>query len=224
MKPSIPLSPASASSPAPVSVSARADAASPFGATVPPAFDIKALYQQACSIAAPGQLVTVLHLGDECTLIASGADAAAPSIVLTLALGRLKTARDFFRGDLPTPLELETAIAQVEDEVYAAHARHRQWVPPGALLVPCATDAALHGIATLAGVAGGPQRWLTMEGVERVFNRLVAVSQGRPAAHEGLPADAPFAAALLVLRELMHHMPFHTLRLLPAATARVGFE
>lgn len=215
MKPSIPLSPA----PASASASAPAEAALPFDAAVPSAFDIAALYQRARSVSAPGQLVTVLHLGDACTLMASGEEAASPSIVLTLALGQLKTARDFFRGDLPTPLELETAIAQVEDEVYAAHARHRAWVPPGALLVPCATDAALHEIASLAGVAMGPLRLLTMDGVERVFNRLVAVSQGRPAAHEGLPVGAPFAAALLVLRELMHHFPFQTLRLLPEAAA-----
>jgi hypothetical protein len=50
--------------------------------------------------------------------------------------------------------------------------------------------------------------------VERVFNRLAAVAQGRPAAHEGLPEDPAFAARLLVLRELMHHMPFAAVTLL----------
>lgn len=190
----------------------------------PSDFDIQTLYRYARRACAPGPLVTVLHVGDEHTFISTGAQATAPSIALTLPIGRLKTARDFFRGDLPTPLALETAIAQVEDAVYAAHVCHRPWMPPEALIAPYATDRALHDIATLAGVAAGAQRVLTLDAMERVFNRLVAVSQGRPAAHEGLPASAPFAATLLVLRELMHHLPFQTLVLLQAADVATKFE
>ncbi|UCV01028.1 hypothetical protein [Acidovorax radicis] len=207
-------------SPAP----APAQAALPLAPAVNLAVDIKALYHRVRAVCPPGQWVTAFHLGNEHTLMASGMEATSPSIMLTLALGRLKTARDFFRSDLPTPLELETAIAEVEDEVYAAHVRHRLWVPQGALVVPYAADPALHDLATLAGVAAGAQRLLTIDAVERLFNRLTAVSQGRPAAHEGLPASAAFAAALLVLRELMHHMPFKTLVLLPPADVATHFE
>lgn len=180
-------------------------------------FDITALYRRIHGLAMPGQLATALHLGAEHTVVATGLDPQLPSVVLPLALGSQKTARDFFRGALPTPFELETAIAWVEDEVYAAHVRHRPWVPQGAVVVPCSTDPALHEIATLAGIAQGPLRILTLDALEHVFNRLVFVSQGRPASQEGLPAHAAFAASLLVLRELMHHMPFGSLTLMDGA-------
>lgn len=191
-------------------------------AAAPTRFDISGLYQHARSACTRGQWVTALHLGNEQTVMASGSASASPLIVVTLAVGRLNTAREFFRGDLPTPLELETAIAHVEDEVYAAHVRHRTSVPAGLIVTPLSTDPALHEIATLAGVEAGVQRTLTLDAMERLFNRLAAVAQGRPAAHEGLPASAPFAASLLVLRELMHHMPFQTLVLLPPVGSNGG--
>jgi hypothetical protein len=40
------------------------------------------------------------------------------------------------------------------------------------------------------------------------MNRQVSVSQGRPASQESLPTDASFFAALLMLREFMHHLHF----------------
>lgn len=176
--------------------------------------DIAVVYRQAHALAAPGQWVTALHWGAEHSVLATGHEPTWPSVMLTLALGQQKTARDFFRGALPTPLELETAIASVEDEVYAAHVRHRQWVPEGTTVLLCSLDPALHEIATLAGIAPGAVRVLPLEAMERLFNRLTAVAQGRPAAHEGLPASPAFAASLLVLRELMHHMPFAHITLL----------
>lgn len=188
--------------------------------TLPPdgdtttALDLAEVYRRARALAAPGQCITALHLGPEHCVLATGQGPAQPSAQLTLALGQQKTARAFFRGAVPTPLELETAIASVEDEVYAAHVRHRQWVPEGASAQLYSTDPALHEIATLAGIPPGPARVLPLEAMERLFNRLAAVAQGRPAAHEGLPASPAFAASLLVLRELMHHMPFAEITLL----------
>ena len=179
-----------------------------------PAPDLTEVYRQAHALAAPGQCITALHLGPVHCVLATGQEPTQPSALLTLALGQQKTARAFFRSDVPTPLELETAIASVEDEVYAAHVRHRQWVPEGALAQLYSADPALHEIATLAGMGSGPARVLPLEAMERLFNRLAAVAQGRPAAHEGLPASPAFAASLLVLRELMHHMPFSEITLL----------
>lgn len=174
---------------------------------------VAVLYRRAHRLAAPGQLVTALHMGTEHTVVATGLDPKLPSVVLTLSLGRQKTAHQFFRKAIPTPLELETAIAWVEDEVYAAHVRHRAWVPEGAAVMPCSTDASLHDIATLAGIAQGPVRTLPLDAMEHLFRRFAAVSEGRPVSQEGLPEDAAFAATLLVLRELMHHLPFATLTL-----------
>lgn len=159
---------------------------------------------------------TVLHVGPQYTVVAWGRAHQAPSLVLTLALGHERTAREFFRGAVPTPLELETAIALVEDEVHVAHRHYGEatLAEGPAAGSAWAADAGLHELATLAGIAPGAVRDVPLDAVERLFNRLVSVSEGRPAAREGLPEDPAFAARLLVLRELMHHMPFAALTLL----------
>ena len=90
--------------------------------------------------------------------------------------------------------------------------------PPGHVWAPWSADVALHDVATLAGVPPGPHRVLTLDVMERLFNRLAAVSEGRPAAQEGFPDDPAFAGTLLVLRELMHHLPFASLVLVVGTT------
>jgi hypothetical protein len=52
-----------------------------------------------------------------------------------------------------------------------------------------------------------------VEAVERLFDLLAALSLGRPASSAGIPADGVFAARLLILRELMHHLGFAALQL-----------
>ena len=72
-------------------------------------------------------------------------------------------------------------------------------------------DSALRAIAWIAGLPDQPTLTLSIERVEETFDRLAAVSLGRPAAHEGLPDSVAFAATLLILREFMHHMNFASL-------------
>ncbi|WP_238990861.1 hypothetical protein [Acidovorax sp. ST3] len=175
-------------------------------------------YQQAQRNAAPGTWSSGLHLGVEQVTWAAGIDTPEPAVRLCLPLGGAHTARQFFRGTIPTPLELENAIAAVEDEVHIAHRQLRGLLPPGQVWAPWSADVALHDLATLASVPPGPHRVLTLDAMERLFNRLVAVSEGRPAAQEGLPDDPAFAGTLLVLRELMHHLPFASLVLVDGTT------
>ena len=59
------------------------------------------------------------------------------------------------------------------------------------------------------------QTLLAIDEVETLFNRLVAVSEGRPASQEALPTDARFFAAMLILREFMHHLHFARVTLQP---------
>jgi hypothetical protein len=110
---------------------------------------------------------------------------------------------------------MENAITEVEDLVMPLHSV----IPAGALLVSC--DAALHEVAHVAGAStsGLEPLELTLQALERCFNRLSYVVEGRPAAYEGLPDSTAFAAALLVLRECMHHWQLSRLVLLPAAAA-----
>lgn len=185
-----------------------------------PATDGAAALDTACDLqllqthCEPWRPLTLLYVGPERTLIVpvDAAGAAPHGAAITLALGTHRTARAFFRRDVPTPLELENAIASVEDEVYLAH---RQYVVQGHASGRAwwSTDPHLVAVAELAGVPRAPAMLLTLEAMERLFQRLAAVSEGRPAASEGLPESVEFATTLLLLRELMHHMPFAELHL-----------
>jgi len=73
------------------------------------------------------------------------------------------------------------------------------------------SDAAVREIAGLARVGSSFEMMLSLDAVERTFDRLVSVALGMPAAHEGLPATPEFAATLLILREFMHHMQLSTI-------------
>ena len=53
---------------------------------------------------------------------------------------------------------------------------------------------------------------MPVDTVERLFDLLAALSQGRPASSAGIPDSPEFAARLLVLREFMHHLGFAEVR------------
>jgi hypothetical protein len=103
-------------------------------------------------------------------------------------IGFRRMARERFKHQPPTALELEAAIAAVEDEI----ARARP--PRGARIVT--GDAMVRKLADDIGVSPGAQMLLAREAVEQAFER----SLRRP-----LP-DNERMAALLILRELMHHL------------------
>ena len=93
----------------------------------------------------------------------------------------------------------------VEDEV----TRARTLLARGSSLFTA--DAAVREIALLAGAPDRPEWVLTLDAMERTFDRLAAVTLGRPASREGLPSSAAFAATLLILREFMHHLQFESI-------------
>lgn len=149
----------------------------------------------------PTAPLTVLHIGAEQTtvLCRKGTTLATP---LVLNVGAQKTARLFFKHAPPTSYELENAIAAVEDEVMRVHT---QIVPDASLVT---SDAAIGEIARLAGTASATPRQLSRDDMEQVFQRLTALSLGRPASQDDMPTDAAFAATLLILREFMQHLHF----------------
>ena len=157
-----------------------------------------------------GTLV-LLHIGAEQTGVAVG-QTAEPAAWLALAIGAESTAREHFRHNPPSPLELENAIVTVEDEV----TRARALIPAGATLVT--SDAAIRQIALLSGVNGSGTLQLSLEAMERCFERLAQLSLGRPASSDNLPSNNPFAATLLILREFMHHLQFEAITVLPSAS------
>jgi exopolyphosphatase/pppGpp-phosphohydrolase len=159
---------------------------------------------------APAQVLPRLnlHIGAQQTVVSTtesvpgiaSSETAAPIASLVLELGVAHIAQLHFKRDIPTPLELEHAIQTVEDQVVRA----RTLVAPGTWLA--SSDANVREIATAAHGHSAYPAVLTLEDVEHTFNRLAAVSLGRPAASEGLSVGKSFAATLLILREFMHHL------------------
>ncbi len=137
-------------------------------------------------------LTTLLHIGKERTSIAQAA----------LALGWRSIARDHFKHDPPSPLEIENAIAAVEDEVERVH----KAIAKGGVLRT--RDAAIGEIALAAGVPPGAEASLSVAAVEQTFTRLAAGARG-------LPAGGEFSGTLLILRELMHHLDFSSVLIDP---------
>jgi phospholipase/carboxylesterase len=123
--------------------------------------------------------------------------------------------RDHFMPPASRAAAMEAAIAAIEDEL----ARVPASVHGTAI---ASADPWLHAIAHAAGLDRHATA-LHREAVEQVFARLSAVAMGRPAMAEGLPEDPRFAAALLVVRELMHHLQIESIRITPvsADVARV---
>jgi hypothetical protein len=142
----------------------------------------------------------LLRIGVTQTTFVPGA--AAPGTDIVLNLGTQTLAEHHFHHSPPTPLELENAIVEIEDEI----ARLRVRFPSDAWL--CSTDPMLRTIACLAGLPGSGNASLAQDSMERVFDRLASVSLGRPSSQDFLPTDTTFAATLLILRELMHHLGF----------------
>lgn len=132
---------------------------------------------------------------------------------IDLALGTLSLPKQFFQHDIPNALEMEAAIAYVEDEVVKAWPAIQQLDDPQLY----SRDACLHEVAQLAQapLQGEPIWVLPTDAVEMLFQRLTYIIEGRPATIEGLPTAKPFMAATLILREWLHHLRFAEIRLLP---------
>jgi exopolyphosphatase/pppGpp-phosphohydrolase len=126
---------------------------------------------------------------------------AEPGKVLMLAIGSIKTAREFFFHIPPPPVEIENAIMHVEDEITRAKEMTAGY--PSLFT----RDKYIREIAVIAGHSDAVRR-LSIEDVERVFSLLASSSLGRPLSIAGIPDNPRFAASILILREFMHHLGF----------------
>lgn len=151
-----------------------------------------------------GMPAVVLHIGAGQMAIASGRG-AEPDAITVLEIGSHRTSTEYFKHTPPTPIEFENAIMDVEDAV----ARIRTMVAAGSALFTA--DAAIGEIARMAGVTGQAEFILPLEAVESIFDRLAAITLGRPASQDKILASATFAATILILREFMHHLGFSSI-------------
>ena len=147
--------------------------------------------------------ITVLHIDDEYSFMVHGTDAFHPEKIWAFDIGTVKTARDFFKQFPPTPGEVEGVIQVVEDEIMPLH----KLLMPDSVLY--STDDRIQEIAQYALFEENQHAvLLPRTSMERVFNRLAAIITGLPASQDVLPASTEFAATLLILREVMHHLGF----------------
>jgi exopolyphosphatase/pppGpp-phosphohydrolase len=181
-----------------------------------PTTDTTAVLQEHYALARQqqgmGSCIVVLHLGAQACGIAVGTGSAADRVQL-LPLGLERTAAEQFKTTPPTPMALENAIMVVEDVVMPL----RALIARDAQLF-CA-DGVVREIAQIEGVPMQAPMVLSLDAMERSFERLSRVVQGMPAAHEGLPANNRFATALLILREFMHHLQFSHVTVLENSAA-----
>jgi hypothetical protein len=134
-----------------------------------------------------------------------------PDICLPLSLTALLD--DGLQRFPPSEVALERAIARTEDALMPQIPAMR--AHPHVQLA-CA-DAVLEPLAGLLALPVQPVRvrvWmLEIEQVEHAFNQIARVAAGLPASAVGLAERPDFVAALLVVRELMHHVGWRQLRL-----------
>ena len=144
---------------------------------------------------------TTLQLGTETSTVLCVEDG---QVVLQqeLSLGTASLARQWMRHTPPTPLDIEHAIEVTEDVLMPlaaklARTEQLQLSGSGAALI-------------LQGVGAAPDAVLiwSLEEVEDQFNRIAMVSQGRPIGHEALPTAPEFYAAMVIVRECLHHLRF----------------
>jgi hypothetical protein len=103
---------------------------------------------------------------------------------------------------VPGPLQLELGIEDVEDAIMHARVPHDS---RGALL---SSDPLLHHLPGLQPNGAG----LSLDQVEGLFQGLVVASPALRRTRTGEPWSGVQVAALLILRECMHHLGFNEIR------------
>jgi hypothetical protein len=112
---------------------------------------------------------------------------------------------EIFRSDPPTERELESAIDLIEEAVMP----FAKEVPPGSALI--AGDALTCEVAAL-GAGDQIVERVSIDAVEGLFDQLARA--GRRGTWVGTTRmDATLAAAVVILREFMHHAGFLTIQL-----------
>ena len=127
-----------------------------------------------------------------------------------ITLGVDSLVRQSIRHEPPQPIELEHAIELTEDAVMPLAAQFAG--NTGVVLQGMGAALIIFGLDAAGLSLTSPTR----DEVETLFNRLVAVSEVRPISHEVLPIHSRFFAAMLMLREFMHHLNFANVALEPS--------
>ena len=164
--------------------------------------------------------LALLELGDAtCALIISeGQPEHTVPVVHHMPLGLQLLTQRTFKKNMPTDAQLEAGIMVVEDAVMPL----ARLVPPHTVLAT--HDPLLLQIARQAAGLPPPTTQtsqaeppcVTREAIEALFEQLVQqASRPYGGTDPDLPQDPRWAAALLILREALHHWQCSHLHLLP---------
>jgi hypothetical protein len=147
----------------------------------------------------PGAILVRLELGS--TLAHVHVDAQGASRHLPVALGT----SGLFRGDPPSEAEIESAIERVEEVVMPL----AKLLPAGATLR--AGDAMTRRVAAMAAGSEDVDE-VSIAAIEALFEQIaMAARRGFWAGDQRM--DGPTAAAVLIVREFMHHLGFERIEL-----------
>ena len=178
--------------------------------SIPDIDALNATYKYARGYASKPQAIVVLNLGNDQAALAWGTG-DQPSQYSSLPLGLNKLAQRLVSKGRLSEMAMEQLIAEVEDMVMPLHAS----LPAKAKLF--SQDSGIAELAQFAGMTDNAAPCqLPTDAVEHLFNRLVALAQGRPASQDHLPTSGHFSAALMVLRELLHHLGFEDITVIEA--------
>ncbi|NAT78349.1 hypothetical protein CWD78_12790 [Dickeya dadantii] len=115
---------------------------------------------------------------------------------LALPMGYRAIARQFFHHNIPSPYDVEMAIAAIEDLLQSA---------PALRQVAQHFSSADHYLKEIARSAGSHDM-LTQQQIENVFNRVADVISGSPWRDGEFPDETGFISYLIIVRELSHHL------------------
>lgn len=146
----------------------------------------------------------VLHVREKQTeLIQIDQDGSEHNHILNI--GSKATGEKHFRQEIPTEAEIECAITEVEDALMPL----AKTIEKGYYQLVSSDPL----VKEIAGYANQKEGELSIQEMEAVFSRYAAIISGRPPSTDVLPATKEFAAGLLILREVMHHLGFKNIRI-----------
>jgi hypothetical protein len=127
---------------------------------------------------------------------------------LALNLSPAMIAAKFFRHSIPGEAEVEYAINFIEDELM----KDASLVNAGERLY-----VADRPLAEALRVPAGGAATLTREAVEEAFTRYALLSMGRSPVYDDIAMDRKKYAAVLIVREILHHLDFGAITLFDLA-------
>ena len=121
-----------------------------------------------------------------------------PTAGVVVEIGYRSVRERFFKHNPPAPGELESAIDAIEDALMVSPA---QRADGGTLVSGYEVRRRLPGLLPDSTAT-------TLEDIEARFQRLASASLGHPGALATMPIGPEATAALVILRECMHHLGY----------------